>query len=88
MSRADVLAFARQEGKTMAKFGEYIKEKRKEKNMSASNLARASGLSITEISRLENGSRRSPNATTVYYLSKALNVTMEELVEIILEEKE
>ena len=51
--------------------------------MSACKLARVADLSATAISRIENGERQTPSVATVYKLSKALDVDVRELVEII-----
>lgn len=67
----------------MSEFGNYIRELRIKKNMSACKLARVADLSATAISRIENGERQTPSVATVYKLSKALDVDVRELVEII-----
>lgn len=67
----------------MSDFGNYIKELRTQKNMSACKLAKVAELSTTAISRIENGERQTPSVSTVYKLSKALDVDVRELVEMI-----
>lgn len=67
----------------MSDFGNYIKELRTQKNMSACKLAKVAGLSTTAISRIENRERQTPSVSTVYKLSKALDVDVRELVEMI-----
>lgn len=42
-------------------FGEYLKANRKEKGMSASEIARLIGVSRAEISRIESGDRKEPS---------------------------
>ena len=63
--------------------GEYIREKRKEKNMSQRDLAAASGISNAEISRIESGKRKEPSSSVLRDLAKALNVPAEEILAVV-----
>lgn len=62
--------------------GEYIREKRKEKDMSQRDLAAASGISNAEISRIESGKRKEPSSSFLKELAKALNVPAKEILEV------
>lgn len=53
-------------------FGEFLREKRKERNFSLKLLARLIDKSKSYISQLENGSRPSPKRNTLEAISKAL----------------
>jgi transcriptional regulator with XRE-family HTH domain len=53
--------------------GQRIKTVRTEKNITSEQLAERSGLSVTYISRLENG-RQSPTLSALYKLAKGLGI--------------
>ena len=53
-------------------FGEYLREKRKERSFSLKILARLIGKSKSYISQLENGTRPAPKQSTLEAISKAL----------------
>lgn len=57
---------------------------RKEKNLSQNQLIQLSGVSRSLITKYESGERNinKASAITVYKLAKALNYTMEELIEL------
>lgn len=57
---------------------------RKEKNLSQNQLIQLSGVSRSLITKYESGERNinKASAITVYKLAKALNCTMEELIEL------
>ncbi|MDT2703665.1 helix-turn-helix domain-containing protein [Enterococcus dongliensis] len=57
-------------------FGEKLKELREAKGYGVNQLAMKSGVSSSQISRFENGSRKDPTLETVKKLSKALNVSI------------
>lgn len=59
-------------------FGEFIKNARNNKEMSMKALTEKSGVSSAQISRLENGSRKSPRVETVKALAEALEVDTKE----------
>lgn len=59
--------------------GEYLQEKRKEKDMSQRDLANASGVSNAEISRIEAGTRKQPSPKTLRKIAEALNTPLEEV---------
>ena len=67
----------------MSDFGNYIKELRTQKNMSACKLAKVAGLSTTAISRIENGTGGVKVETLVNYmniLGITPNVIFEKLI--------
>lgn len=61
--------------------GERVKELREEKQWSQPRLFQESGVSLTTISRLENGQHR-PHDRTVRDLARALGVPAEELLDL------
>lgn len=61
--------------------GDYMREKRKEKEWSQRDLAAASGISNAEISRLEAGKRKEPSIAVLEKIAKALNTPMSEVME-------
>ena len=62
--------------------GKYIADLRTEKGMSQRELAERSGLSNTEISRLESGKRLNPSPGTLKSISGALGVEYSELMRV------
>ncbi|WP_051070321.1 helix-turn-helix domain-containing protein [Clostridium thermobutyricum] len=60
---------------------EYLKKKRKENNMSQRQLAKISGVSNSEISKIEGGIRKSPNPETLKKLGEALTINYSILAE-------
>ncbi len=61
-------------------FGQRLKEKRLEKKLGVNQLALKSGVSSAQISRFENGKRKSPSIETAEKLAKALDVSLNYLV--------
>ena len=61
--------------------GDYMREKRKERDWSQRDLAAASGISNAEISRLEAGKRKEPSIVVLEKIAKALNTPMSEVME-------
>lgn len=61
-----------------------VKEKRMQRKLSQSQLAKASGVSLRMLQKYEQGDRdiKKAQAETVYKLAKALNCKMEELIDI------
>ncbi|MEC0014818.1 helix-turn-helix transcriptional regulator [Bacillus cereus] len=55
-------------------FADFIKNKRKEKHLTTSQLATLSGLSQSYISNLENGNRKTPKIETINKLATGLGV--------------
>ena len=64
------------------KIGEYIREKRREKDMSQRDLAAAANISNAEISRIESGIRQSPAPEVLKSIAAALHISTETLYEI------
>ena len=60
--------------------GEYIRRRRIEKGLSQRQLAAVSGVSNSEISRIEAGERQNPSPAVLRAISKALAVPYEELL--------
>lgn len=71
----------------MNEFGNYIKEQREKRNLTACKFAKLAGLSTTAICRIENGERQTPSVFTIYKLANALDVDIAKLVEIIVTQK-
>lgn len=61
-------------------FGTHLKELRQQKEFNLEQLAKESGISAAQISRIENGKRVLPKPQTIKSLSVALGVTYEELM--------
>ena len=62
--------------------GKFIENKRKEKDMTRNALAVASGISHTEIKRIETGDRKQPSAKVLSALAVALSIPQEDLMKI------
>lgn len=65
----------------MTIIGEYIKNCRKEKDMTQRDLAAATNISNAEISRIESGTRISPSPEALKSIAAALHVPVETLFE-------
>lgn len=63
-----------------SEFGDYLKQLRVDKKMTIMQLAQESGISASQISRIENGVRGIPKPDTIQKLSKALNVSSDEMM--------
>lgn len=63
-------------------FGDFLKQQRKEKKMTTSELAELSGLSQSYISNVENGRRSKPKAETIKKFSKGLGLSYVWLLEV------
>ena len=61
--------------------GAFIKQVRTEKNISAKELAQKSGISVVDISYIENGQVKKPNLVTLKRISEALECNFETLYE-------
>lgn len=61
--------------------GERLRRYREEKGWSQSDLSRVSQVAQPTISAIEGGSNRAPTGETIHRLAKALEVTMEALME-------
>lgn len=61
-------------------FGDYLKDKRKEKGLSQRQLSELSGVSNTEISRLESGNRQNPSPKILKAISPYLGVSYGDLL--------
>lgn len=62
-------------------FGLYVKKLREEKNLNLSDVALESGISTSQISRIENGQRGIPKPATIQSLARGLKVPYEKLME-------
>ncbi|MFC1845806.1 helix-turn-helix domain-containing protein [Chloroflexota bacterium] len=63
----------------MANIGDVLRRLRAERDWTQKQLSQASGLSQTDIARIENGVTKRPSAKTVGRLSRALGIEIEEL---------
>ena len=61
-------------------FGENLKKFREEKQLGVNQLALKSGVSAAQISRFENGKRKTPHVDTAKKLAKALSVPLPLLI--------
>lgn len=59
--------------------GEYITENRRKKRMTKRKLAVHIGISATEIHRIEDGTRKNPNLTTLENIAKTLGIDKKDL---------
>ena len=64
----------------MRNFGEYLKSKRKEKNLSMNKLGTLTGVTAMYISQLESGKRVKPSIEVLEKLSESLEVPYEDLM--------
>lgn len=62
--------------------GEYLKALRQKKDLSLRSVSDLSGVSHTEIKRIEDGLRKQPSPQVLRSLAKALDATYEELMEL------
>lgn len=63
-------------------FGEYLSNLRKQKHLGVNQLAQYSGVSSSQISRIESGKRGVPKPDTISKLAKALKVPFSELMNV------
>lgn len=61
--------------------GTNIKKIRKQKKLTQEKLARLSDISLNTLTKIESGFAKSPNIKTVVKIAKALNVSVERLIE-------
>lgn len=66
----------------MPTLGEFIKERRKIKELSKRALARKAGISHTEVHRIENGERQNPSIPVLTALADNLGVAREEMLRV------
>lgn len=57
----------------MSELGEFIKKKREVAGLSFKKLSKTSGISDSEIKRIENGTRRNPSWNNLCKIAKALD---------------
>ncbi len=74
----------------MSNFADILKEFRLKNDWSQRKLAQKSGVSNTEISRIEKGERTKPSLDVIKKLSQAFGITVDELLSLagITEQKE
>lgn len=63
----------------MNEFGRWLRTTRASRGYGLNQFARKIGCSPSELSRIETGQRRNPNATIVRRIAKALNIPITEL---------
>jgi transcriptional regulator with XRE-family HTH domain len=63
--------------------GDNVRRIRKKRGISQEKLARLADISLNTLTKIESGFAQKPTIQTVVKLSKALNVTLDELVERI-----
>ena len=61
--------------------GEKIRTRRLDREMTLAQLARRAGVSLPTVSHIELGRSQEPSARNLYALAKALDTTVEELME-------
>ena len=64
--------------------GEFIKNKRTELGMSRNLLATKTGISHTEVQRIETNARKMPSLKVLCALANALNVSQEDLLHLVM----
>jgi HTH-type transcriptional regulator, competence development regulator len=57
----------------MSDFGQFIKQRREAAGLSQKKLGNACGISDTEIFKIENGTRKNPNWSTLCKIAQALD---------------
>ncbi len=62
--------------------GQVLHQLRKDRNWSLDELAQRSGLSVSHLSALEKGARKSPSVDYVYQVSNALSISMYRLLNL------
>ncbi|EJO5348251.1 helix-turn-helix transcriptional regulator [Clostridium botulinum] len=62
------------------KFGDFLKNIRKEKGLSQRQLAELANVSNTEISRIESGERQNPSPNILKSISKHIGISYSELM--------
>jgi HTH-type transcriptional regulator, competence development regulator len=67
--------------KLVSEFGEYIRSLRKKKDITINQLSLYSGISASQLSRIESGKRGIPKPPTIEKLANALKVDYAELME-------
>lgn len=67
-------------GVMLLNLGEFLKEKREKRKLSMAELSKLCGISSAQITRLENN-QQIPKLTTILELARALNFSINELVE-------
>ena len=60
--------------------GEIFREKRKSKKLTLEALSKLTDISISELSKLENGLIREPSSVFLYRLSNVLEIDYEEIL--------
>ena len=60
--------------------GNNLRKLRKEKGLSQEKLARLSGISLNTLTKIESGFAKKPTIQTVVKVAKALEVSLDELV--------
>ena len=75
---------------TYTTFGEYVKDNRKEKGLTAVYVGNAIGVSKAEISRIESGDRKEPSIKIVRFISALFGDDFKKVVDTFLtpEDKE
>ncbi|MCY0876888.1 MAG: helix-turn-helix domain-containing protein [Firmicutes bacterium] len=75
----------RKEGVDLSDFGHFngirLKQLRKERGYTQDRLAELAGVSVSHVSQLEKGTRKSPAVDLVYRLAEALSVSVYALLE-------
>jgi transcriptional regulator with XRE-family HTH domain len=66
--------------------GKYLNEMRESKSLSLRDLKELSGISIAEISRIENGIRKEPGIGTLITICDGLGIDEHEALEILIAE--
>lgn len=71
--------------KTYQNFGDYLKDNRKMKNMTAAQVADTIGVSRAEVSRIETGDRQEPSLRVLRYSTHLFGDKMEDVADFLLE---
>lgn len=66
----------------MNTLGDYLKEKRTERDMSMRKLADLANISHTEVKRIEDGTRKQPSPQLLRALAGALRISFDEIMHV------
>ncbi|MFH1543241.1 MAG: helix-turn-helix transcriptional regulator [Patescibacteria group bacterium] len=61
--------------------GEKIKKLRNDKDLTQEELARKANIPYATLMKIENGQVKNPTIKTIYKIAKALNISLDELID-------
>jgi transcriptional regulator with XRE-family HTH domain len=72
---------------TYKTFGDYLKDNRNERKMTAAQIADTIGVSRAEISRIETGDRKEPSIRVLRFTTALFGDKMEDVADFLLNDK-